>query len=316
MPDTADNQKEYPQPSGQAAGCGFPVVAFVGVFCLATGAALDMALGPWFLHDLSLFYFVRGVLVWGDIMLADRGFCSYSEIALMHQRGVDTVVRLHQRRKTDFRRGHILGLEDHLVTWTKPLQCSRGLRKKDYRQLPETLLLREIRYRVAIQGFRTQEITLATTLWDSELYSAENLAELYFQRWEVELDFRHIKTTMQMDVLRGKTPDIVRKEIWTHLLAYNLIRSVMWEAATTRKVLPRRISFKGTIQQVLSLRDLMVSNCSAGIYSPRSTLLNLVAQQKVPYRPERIEPRVRKRRPKNYPLMTIPRSQLKAAIGG
>lgn len=316
MPDTPVNQKEYPQPSAQATGCGFPLMAFVGVFCLATGAALDMALGKWFLHDLSLFYFVRGAFVLGDIMLADRGFCSYAEIALMQKRGVDTVIRLHQRRKTDFRRGRILGLEDHLVTWSKPGQCSRGLRKKDYRQLPKTLLLREIRYRVSVKGFRTQEITLATTLLDSDLYSAEDLAELYFQRWDVELDFRHIKITMQMDVLRGKTPDIVRKEIWAHLLAYNLIRSVMWEAACTRNVPPQRISFKGTIQHVLSLRDLFVSNSPSGIHSPWRTLLNLVAYQKVPYRPERLEPRVKKRRPKSYPLMTKPRAQLKAAIGG
>jgi hypothetical protein len=316
MPDTAANQKEYPQPCTQAAGCGFPVVAFVAVFCLATGAALDMALGKWFLHDLSLFYFVRGAFVLGDIMLADRGFCSYAEIALMAKRGVDTVVRLHQRRKTDFRRGRILGLEDHLVTWSKPVQCPRGLRKKDYRQLPKTMLLREVRYRVAVKGFRTQEITLATTLLDSELHSAEDLAELYCQRWEAELDFRHIKITMQMDVLRGKTPDIVRKEIWTHLLAYNLIRSVMWEAANTSHVPPRRISFKGAIQHVLSLRDLFVSNSSSGINSPWRTLMTLLANQKVPYRPQRIEPRVKKRRPKAYPLMTQPRAQLKETIGG
>lgn len=315
MPDTADNQRAYPQPCGQAVGCGFPVVAFVGVFCLATGAALDIALGQWFLHDLSLFYFVRKAFALGDIMLADRGFCSYAEIALMQQRGVDTVIRLHQRRKTDFRRGRILGLKDHLVTWSKPVSCSRGLRQNDYDQLPPALRLREIRYRVAVKGFRTQEITLATTLLDSEQYSAGDLAELYFQRWEVELDFRHIKTTMQMDVLRGKTPDIVRKEIWAHLLAYNLIRSVMWEAAVTKKVSPRRISFKGTIQQVLSLRDLFIGDGAGRMDTRWGTLLNLVAGQKIPYRPERFEPRVKKRRPKSYPLMTRPRAQLKAAIG-
>lgn len=315
MPDTPANQKEYPQPCTQAAGCGFPLLAFVGVFCLATGAALDMALGQWFLHDLSLFYFVRCAFVPGDVMLADRGFCSYAEIALMQKRSVDTVIRLHQRRKTDFRRGCILGLQDHLVVWTKPGQCSKGLRKKDYRQLPETLWLREIRYTVAVQGFRTQQITLVTTLLDCHEYSARDLAELYFQRWEVELDFRHIKTTMQMDVLRGKTPDTVRKEIWTHLLAYNLIRSVMWEAGATRNVTMRRISFKGTIQHVLSLRDLFVNNGSISVRSAWETLLILVANQKVPFRPQRIEPRVRKRRPKSYPLMTKPRAQLKAKLG-
>ena len=224
MPDTADNQREYPQHSGQAPGCGFPMVAFVGVFCLATGAALDVALGQWFLHDLSLFYFVRKAFAMGDIMLADRGFCSYAEIALMQHRGVDTVMRLHQRRKTDFRCGRILGLKDHLVTWHKPAQCSSGLRQQDYEQLSPVLRLREIRYRVAVNGFRTREVTLVTTLLDSDRYRAVDVAELYFQRWDVELDFRHIKTTMQMDVLRGKTPDIVRKEIWTHLLGHHRCR--------------------------------------------------------------------------------------------
>lgn len=315
MPDTPANQKTYPQPCMQKPGCGFPVVAFVGVFCLATGAALHLALGPWFLHDLSLFYFARHAFSAGDIMLADRGFCSYAEIALMQQRNVDTVMRLHQRRKTDFRRGRILGLEDHVVVWNKPLQCSQGLRQKDYRRLPATLTLREIRYRVAARGFRTREITLVTTLLDCERYNAESLADLYGQRWDVELDFRHLKTTMQMDVLRGKTPDIVRKEIWTHLLAYNLIRAVMWEAAETQDA-PRRISVKGTIQHVLSLRDLFVSHRSIRRMSPWFTLLHLVAGQQVPCRPQRFEPRVKKRRPKNYPLMTKPRSQLKAVIGG
>ena len=315
MPDTLDNQKEYPQPSSQAAGCGFPVVAFVAVFCLATGAALDLALGKWFLHDLALFYFLRDTFVWGDIMLADRGFCSYAEIALMQIRGVDTVLRLHQRRKTDFRRGRVLGIQDHIITWTKPVQRPKGLRKKDYRRLPEMLSVREVRYRVEVKGYRPQTITIATTLLNADLYSVEALAELYFRRWEVELDFRHIKTTMQMDVLRGRTPAIIRKEIWTHLLAYNLIRSVMWEAAISRGASPLRISFKGTMQQISSNSDLFSSNSPERVRPALESLLDLVAGKIVPYRPDRIEPRVRKRRPKNYRLMTGPRSQLKAALG-
>ena len=314
MPDTAANQAAYPQPSGQAPGCGFPVVAFVAVFCLATGALLEMAMGKWFLHDLSLFYFVRDAFVFGDILLADRAFCSYAELALFQQRGVDSVVRLHHRRKTDFRRGRILGVTDHIVRWAKPPQRPRGLRKKDYRRLPDSLLIRELRYRVHVDGFRTDEVTLATTLLDAETYFAEALGELYFLRWDVEVDFRHIKTTMQMEVLRGKTPGVVRKEIWTHLLAYNLIRSVMWEAAARGPTRARRLSFKGTIQHVLSLRDLWVD----GRRTSRNLelLLELVATQVVPFRPNRIEPRVRKRRPKNYRLMTRPRAELKAMLRG
>jgi len=314
MPDTRANQAVYPQPDGQAPGCGFPVVAFVAMFCLATGAMLEMAMGPWFLHDLSLFYFVRKSLAFGDILLADRGFCSYAEMALLQRRGVDSVMRLHQRRRTDFRRGRILGLEDHVVVWSKPKQRSRGLRAKDYRRLPDTLTVRELRYRVAVAGFRTREVTLATTLLDAETYFPEALAELYFLRWDVELDFRHIKTTMQMDVLRCKTPQMVRKEIWAHLLSYNLIRTVMWQAAEHGPIRACRLSFKGTLQQILSLRDLLPGgHCVVGI---SSVLLHVVGQQEVPYRPGRIEPRVRKRRPKSYPLMTRPRAQLKALLTG
>jgi hypothetical protein len=314
MPDTPANQARYPQPDGQAPGCGFPVVAFVAVFCLATGALLDLALGPWFLHDLSLFYFVRKSLACGDILLADRAFCSYAELALLQQRGVDCLMRLHQRRRTDFRRGRVLGVQDHLVCWERPPQRPRGLREEDYRRLPESLIVRELRYRVAVPGFRTQQITLATTLLDAQTYPLEALAELYFRRWDAELDFRHIKTTMQMDVLRCKTPAMVRKEIWTHLLAYNLIRTVMHQAARGDSTRARRLSFKGTIQHVLSLRDLRLAGPSAG--QGRALLMDLVAQQVVPYRPNRIQPRVRKRRPKNYPLMTKPRSQLIALLTG
>lgn len=308
MPDTPANQAEYPQPHGQKPGCGFPVVAFVAVFCLASGALLALSMGKWFLHDLSLFYFVRDAFAFGDILLADRGFCTYAEMALMKQRAVDSVLRLHQRRKPDFRRGRILGLEDHVVTWTKPAKRPQGLREADYRRLPDSLRVREVRYQVAIKGFRTRQVTLATTLLNADIYFAEALAELYFLRWDVEVDFRHLKTTMQMDVLRCKKPAMVRKEIWAHLLAYNLIRSVMWEAAKERSARARQLSVKGTMQHVSSFREAPPDG------EMDDLLLKLVSRQVVPYRPDRIEPRVRKRRPKNYPLMTRPRPELKAQL--
>jgi len=308
MPDTPANQAEYPQPDGQKPGCGFPVVAFVAVFCLATGALLAVSMGKWFLHDLSLFYFVREAFVFGDILLADRGFCSYAELALMKQRGVDSVLRLHQRRKPDFRRGRILGLEDHVASWTKPARRPRGLREADYCRLPDSLKVREVRYQVAVKGFRTREVALATTLLNADIYFPAALAELYFLRWDVELDFRHLKTTMQMDVLRCKKPAMVRKELWAHLLAYNLIRSVMWEAAKQGSARARQLSVKGTMQHVLSFRE------APALGALDELLRQLVGRQIVPYRPNRIEPRVRKRRPKNYRLMTRPRSELKAEL--
>jgi len=312
MSDTSANQAAWAQPSGQSPGCGLPVVAFVGVFCLATGALPALSMGQWFDHDLSLFYFVRGAFVRGDIFLADRAFCSYAELALLRRRGVDSVVRLHQCRRTDFRRGRILGLQDHVVRWDKPTRCPKGLRESDYRQLPDALSVREVRYRVDVPGFRTRRITLATTLLDAETYFPEALAELYFLRWDVEVDFRHIKTTMQMEHLRCKMPTMVRKEIWAHLLAYNLIRTMMWHAAQTGPVRARRLSFQGTIQHVLSFRDLGPPGRNRRAEDP--LLLRLVAHQIVPYRPNRIEPRVRKRRPKNYRLMTRPRSELQAML--
>jgi hypothetical protein len=314
MPDTPSNQKAFGQPPGQAPGCGFPTLAFVGVFCLATGAAIECALGGWALHDLSLFCLVRTAFEAGDILLADRGFCCYVEMALMQKQGVDTVVRLHQRRKTDFRRGHILGIEDHMVLWIKPQNPPRRVRKKDFCSLPETLAVREIRYRVEVKGFRTQTITLATTLLDAEVYPPEDLADLYFQRWVVELDFRHIKITLQMDVLRCKTPQMVRKELWCHLLAYNLIRHLMWEAEQIKGACPGRTSFKGAIQYLISFRAVFAVTTLKQKKVLVNQLLDLIATQEVPYRPHRVEPRVKKRRPKKYRLMNKPRGDLRAAM--
>ncbi|MHC4388699.1 MAG: IS4 family transposase [Planctomycetota bacterium] len=316
MPDTHTNQKAFSHPPGQKPGCGFPTMAFVGVFCLATGAAIELALGKWTLHDLSLFCLVRSAFDFGDILLADRGFCCYVEMALMQKRGVDTVLRLHQRRITDFRRGRILGYQDHIVWWEKPKQPPKRVRKRDFQAIPDTLDVREIRYRVEVKGFRTQDVTLATTLLDADEYPAEELADLYFQRWDVELDFRHIKITMQMDVLRCKSPEMVRKELWCHLLAYNLLRHVMWDAGQCYQASSQRISFKGSIQYIISFRS-MFSGCSRhNIEETKKRLFRLIAFQEVPYRPGRIEPRVKKRRPKTYKLMNKPRADLKAALLG
>lgn len=315
MPDTPENQKVYPQPSTQKPGCGFPVVSYVGVFCLATGAALALALGKCNAHDLSLFYFVRDAFTIGDIMLADRGFCSYAELALMKRRGVDSLMRMHQARPADFRRGRRIGMLDRIVTWTKPLQRPRGLRKKDYRRLPATLTLRKLRFRIETKGFRTQEITLVTTLLDPALYSADELAALYFRRWDVELDFRHIKTTMGMEMLRGKSPGVVRREIWVHLIAYNLVRMVMWEAAREGDVSADRISFNGAIQQLSAHADFFSGQPPSRRDAALCIMFHLVGSQVVPHRPGRVEPRAKKRRPKSYPLMTQPRAQLRAALG-
>ncbi len=251
MPDTPSNQERFPQPCRQKKGCGFPVGAFVAVACLATGAIVDAFIGVGKMHDLAMFYYVRSCFSAGDIFLGDRGFSSYAEMGLFLTNGVDSVLRLNQRRLTDFRRGRVLGIGDHIVCWPRPKRCPKGLRAEDYERLPPSLMVREIRYQVAVKGFRSREVILSTTLLDAKEYPAEELAGLYFQRWEIEVDFRHLKITMQMDVLRGRSPDVVEKEFWAHILAYNLLRRLMWESGVMNGALPVSLSVKGSIQHLL-----------------------------------------------------------------
>jgi hypothetical protein len=311
MPDTEKNQAKYPQPTSQKPGCGFPVAGFVAVICLATGAFLDAALGTWKAHDMALFYYVRSCFRRGDIFLADRGFSSYAEMALFQERGVDSVVRLHQRRRTDFRRGRVLGVDDHIEVWTRPRRAPKGLREEDFSRLPEMLQVRELRYRVAIKGYRTNEIILSTTLLDTKLYPAEALADLYFRRWQIEVDFRHLKTTMQLDVCRGKSPNVVEKEFWAHIVAYNLVRSVMWDAGDAWDGEALGLSLKGAIQHLLSRWILYWGEATS---DDHELLLALINTETLPWRPGRVEPRVRKRRAKNYSLMTKPRHELKKIL--
>ena len=311
MPDTPDNQNRFPQPCRQKQGCGFPVGVFVGVICLTTGAVIDAFIGSGKMHDLAMFYYVRSCFVAGDIFLADRAFSAYSEMALFLGNKVDSVVRLHQRRKADFRRGRVLGIGDHIVSWSRPEYCSKGLRRKDFDQLPPSLQVREIRYRVAVKGFRTHNVILATTLYDAGKYSAKDLAELYFRRWDIEVDFRHLKTTMQMDILRGHNPDVVNKEFWAHVLAYNLIRCLLWDAGIGHGKPPLGLSLKGAIQHLLPHWS--------GYRCQRFTemfkeLLLLIAAELLPIRPKRVEPRVRKRRPKQFTFMNKPRNELRKQL--
>jgi hypothetical protein len=308
MPDTRKNQARYPQPGNQRKGCGFPVAGFVAVICLATGALLDAALGPYTAHDLALFYHVRCRFRRGDIFLGDRGFASYAEMALFQARGVDSVLRLHQSRKADFRRGKVIGAEDHVVTWRRPKQVPKGLRAEDFALLPETLQVRELRYEVDVKGYRVRTVVLSTTLLDDAQYSARALAELYFQRWQIEVDFRHLKTTMQMDVCRGKSPDVVEKEFWAHVLAYNLVRSVMWDSGEAWNGEALGLSLKGAIQHLLCRWVLYWTEKADDDFD---LLLELLDSEFLPFRPGRVEPRVRKRRPKAYSLMTKPRYILK-----
>lgn len=314
MPDTLENQKKWPQPKAQKKGCGFPLLSMVAVFSLATGAALGIKTGVWSAHDLALFYYLRGLFKAGDVVLADRGFCSYAELALFKRRGADSVMRLHQARFSGMRRFRMTMIRENRVTWFRPAQRPRGLRRKDFRLLPATLEVRIIKYRFDRAGFRTHEIEVATTLLDSVEYPAEEISALYGRRWEVELDFRHIKETMKMDPLRGKSPEVVRREIYVHMAAYNLVRAAMFDSASGTEVDPVRLSFKGGIQAMLAHADFMSAGGGADCAAMEDSMMRIIGASEVPRRPGRYEPRVRKRRPKSYPLMTRPRAELKAAV--
>jgi hypothetical protein len=314
MPDTPENQAAYPQHKTQAPGCGFPLARIVGLFSLATGAAWDLLIGAWKTPEIKMARQLYPQLSPQDVVVGDRIFGSYADFFMLQTQAIDGLFRMHQRRKTDFRKGERLGKNDHLATWTKPKHCPQGLPQEIYDQLPETLTIREIRYALQRKGYRTKSVTLATTLLDPKAYPKDDLTELFGQRWSVELDLRHLKTTMGMDVLSTQTPQMVRKEIFCHLLAYNLIRSLMWDAAVRYKVSALRLSIQATIRHTLNFAPQLAQ---AGRLKRRvlyGDLLDLIAKEQVPDRSGRSEPRVRKRRPKAYPVMNKPRQELRRKL--
>ena len=313
MPDTAENRAEFGLPSGVKAGCGLPIIFFVGIFSLATGVLRRLVIGAKGAHERHLFREGWDVFSPGDVALGDRGFCSYADIAQLQERGVHSVFRIFNR-KPDFREGERLCKEDHIVTWIKPLICPRGMSEEEFKALPETLTVRELRIRIQCKGFRSQLVLLVTTFLDTKIYTKEVLADLYRRRWEAELDFRHIKTTLGMELLATKSPEMIRKEIHTYLIAYNLIRTLMWEAGCRYEIDPLRISLKGTLDHLILFASHLATATEAEHTRLVQELLHLMARDIVPYRPNRVEPRVVKRRPKNYRRMTKPRQALKKAL--
>ena len=230
MPDTKVNQTAYPQHSNQAPGCGFPIAKILVMFSLATGAAMGVLIDALNTSDVTLARRLYSTLRPGDVALADRAFGTYVDLVLVQSQQADVVFRRHQSRKSDFRRGKKLGIADHIVTWNKPLRRPKAMSAEEFAHLPDCVKVREVHFPIRQQGFRTKEIIVVTTLLDAKTYTKAQLAKLYQLRWEVEVDLRHVKTTLGMDELRGKTPQMVRKEIYVHLIAYNLLRTLMWEA--------------------------------------------------------------------------------------
>ena len=316
MPDTAANQAEYPQQTAQKEGLGFPIARMVVLFSLATAMVGGMALGPYSGKETGetallreLFYRLNA----GDIILADRYYCSYFVIALLRELDVDVVTRQHQLRTTDFRRGERLGKGDHLVEWTRPAK-PEWMDQATYDRMPESLCVRELEVRVEQPGFRTEALVVVSTLTDAKTYTAEDLGELYHRRWLVELDIRALKVTLGIDVLRCKSPEMVRREIWTALLAYNLIRQTMLESAKSGDKSPRQLSFTAALQKIaaswVTLPLLEVSTAAAVIDAHVADL----ESHTVGHRPNRIEPRAIKRRPKPHKLLIKPRDEARAEL--
>jgi hypothetical protein len=308
LADTPANQRAYPQLQSQQPGCGFPLLKIVGVFSLASGALLGYAKGNKHSAELPLLFRLRSLFQKGDLLLADRGFCSYVVMALLEMLGVACLFRLHHARPNDLREGIRLGKKDRLVVWRKPQQKPRYLPKALWRRVPEELTVRVLRVKLEIPGFRTQTVTLATTLSDAEAYPAEELAGLYLRRWRIELWWRHLKTSMGMEVLRCKTPAMLHKELEMYLMGYNLIRCLMAEAAALHGQPLEQLSFKGSVDAVRQYSPLIAQ--ARSVKKQRrlvKDLLRVLALDLVPQRPGRQEPRVVKRRPKPYPLLNKPR---------
>jgi len=315
MPDTAANQEKYPQPKGQKKGCGFPIMRIVGIFSLATGVLLDVAKDALRVHERTLFRSLWDLFEPGDVALADRGFTGYADFYYLKERGIDPVMRNHQRRKKGVTQLERLGKNDRLVAWhkMKSHQRPKWLSKEQWEAMPDRLIVRQLTVAVDVPGFRTKSLVIVTTLLDPKAFPASAFAELYRKRWAVELYLRHLKTTMGMDVLRCKTPEMVDKELYMHLIAHNLVRAIMLEAATAYAVHIERLSFKGSIATIRQWAPKLAQAQSGpeGHDTLYELMLYYIANDPVPHRPNRREPRARKRRPKNYPLLTKPRGQVK-----
>jgi len=285
------------------------------LFSLGSGALLHFTLGNKHDSELGLFRRLWRHLKKGDLFLADRLFCDYVTLAWLWRRGVASVLRLNERRAHDFRKGKRLGKYDRLVTWQKPDRQRKTATRKIWNGLPAQITLRLIRYPVRIPGFRAREIVLVTTLLDPIAYPASELAQLYLRRWSVELFFRHIKTTMQMEVLSCLSPAMLAREVLMHLIAYNLTRGLMVEAAAIHDQDVARISFKGSVQAVRHFSPVIAQASSRRkAMQLTNDLLETLAKGLVPDRPGRAEARVKKRRHKRYPLMTKPRNYWKASL--
>jgi hypothetical protein len=312
--DTAANQAVYPQPTTQRPGLGFPIIRFVVLLTFATASIVGAAFGPYAGKETGETALFRGLLEQlraGDIVVGDRYFCSYFMIAMLPP-GVDAAFRLHHKRHYDFRRGRRLGRDDHVVVWERP-QRPDWMDRETYERMPKTLTIREIRFSVEAPGCRSHSVIVATTLLNPQDYSSADIADLYHQRWHVELDIRAIKQTLGMEMIHCKTPQMVRKSLCAHLLGYNLVRKVAAQAAWENNLMPRQISFAAAMQTVEAFRWLLIAIADGERPDACHALFLAIATHTVGDRPDRIEPRRLKRRYDRYRLLRMPRAQARAA---
>jgi len=307
MPDTDVNQATYPQSTQQKPGLGFPIMRIVGIISLGCGAVLDWASGACvgkLTGETAMLRQLHDALKPGDILLMDRYYTGYFTLAKLIAKGVDFVSRQHQLRHTDFELGQRLGKSDHIATWARPVR-PKWMTAQEYEQVPLNLQVRET---------RMGEWILITSLKDAQAVSPVQLNEIYSWRWHIELDLRAIKSVMQMEMLRCKTPEMVLKEVAAHLLAYNLVRSVMAQAANRVRCLPRQLSFKAAMQQMRAFEEQLRHGAQTHLRRLCEVLISAVGQVKLPHRPGRVEPRAVKRRSKNHAHLAQPRSALKAQL--
>ena len=316
LPDTPPNRRDYPPSKDQKPECGFPLMRLVGVFSLDTGALLEREESPYTTSENALYQSLWPTFAPGDLVVGDRNFGSWGAMASLQARQVDGIFRLHASRNADFRQGRPLGPNDRRITWAKPRNQPANLADEAWAALPATLTVRLVRFRVPTRRGRIKKITLATTLLDPLRWPGERLAALYARRWQIELYFDDLKTTLHMDLLSCRTPAMIRKELEMHLIAYNLIRSLQGEAAVGCHVPLERLSFKGCLDTACHYSQAIAQIPASHRKRRRDMyahMLTVMAADQVPERPDRFEPRCRKRRPKRYPLMTQPRRVLKAA---
>jgi hypothetical protein len=303
MPDTPKNQAVFPQQNNQKPGLGFPIVRLLALISLATGVIIDYRHGPYQgkgTGESSLFSQMLSSLLTGDLLLADRYYCTFAIIALLQAKGIPVLFPLHANKKADFRQGRKLGAKDHLVEWKKPQRKPVWMTTRDYADLPEIISVRE---------FRVKGVDYVTTLLNAKQFHKQELANLYKERWKIELDFLAIKTHMGMEMLRCKTPEMVQKEIAVHLLAYNIIRGNLAQAAIMHNKIPRQLSFRSAVQLICQATKQMVVLTGKRLPHALLALFKAMASTSIGLQKRKNQPRAIKRRPKPFPLLTVPRHE-------